>query len=123
MEPNDQLRSVNERRKTEEPATLKRYQDSSRLRLFRIIKKKFNNSFIGDLSKFETHFGSLWGHGKDEMVRTPEQEAWYELWQQCRTEILNNGNHQLRAVEMELNKYSMTWNRYQMTLPASGCQV
>lgn len=119
----DKLWEVNERRKAEEPANQKRYEERSRTNLHKVIKKKFNNTFIGDLSKFEKHFGALWGYGKDEMERTPEESAWHEVWQRCRNEVLNNGNHQLRAVETELNQYSVCWNRYQLMLPASGCRM
>jgi hypothetical protein len=114
----DKLRRVTQQRKVnEELGSQQRYQEASRRRLARILKKKITTSFIGALARFETFFGpDIWGHGKPEEDCTPEQLAWREVWEQCRTEVLNNGNNQLRAVENEIVQYCVNWNRYQTTL-------
>ena len=123
-EQEDKLRRVNQQRKSvEEPAKELRYQDASRKRLARILKKKMTTAFIGALARFEQFFGEeIWGHGKPEEECTPEQLAWREVWEECRTEVLNNGNHQWRAVENEVVQYVVAWNRYQTTLPVKEQQ-
>lgn len=105
-------------RREEGEAQADRFRDASRRRLLRILQKKLRTSFIGALAKFETHFGRLWGHGLDESECTPEQLAWREVWEQARTEVLNNGNGQLRAVEAELPLYTVVWDGYQAVMPA-----
>lgn len=91
------------------------YSNSSRERLGKITKKKLTTAFIGSISAFETKFGFLWGHNEEDP--TPEQLAMRPLWEEVRTFILNNGNNQIRALEQELTQYTVTWNRYRMTLP------
>jgi hypothetical protein len=93
-----------------------KYAANSKQRLKRICSTKMRTSFIGALSQFEGFFGLLWGHGQDDPL-TPEQEEMRKLWEQCRTEVLNNGNNQLRSLESEIDLHYVRWERYQMTLP------
>ncbi len=104
-------------RKAEAEEASKRYDESSKKRLFGILQKKIQTSFIGALSQFEQFFGELWGNRKDDSELTPEEREWRELWLQVRTNILNGGNNQIRAVQSELNQYDITWNGYRMKLP------
>ena len=116
----EQLRATHEERKrVEETGAEQRYLESSRKRLQKIITKKVTTSFIGALAKFEQHFGGLWGHGIPEDQKTEEQLAMAEIWDACRTEVLNNGNNQQRAVENELAQYTVKWNRYQLVITAA----
>ena len=39
-----------------------------------------------------------------------------ELWEEIRTEILDNGNTQLRAATNEIENYSINWERYSINL-------
>jgi hypothetical protein len=87
-----------------------KYRDSSKKRLIKNVEKKFKTTMIGSLACFEKYFGDLWGHDESEL--DPEQLRYRELWEQARTEILNNGNSQLRIAQEEIAQYSMTWNRY-----------
>lgn len=66
------------------------------------------------LSQFEMAFGELWGHGKDELT---EQEKIYRAkWDECRNNILNNGNRQIRNTMTELDMHDVVWNRYKAIL-------
>ncbi len=112
-----QLRRAMEHNRNEEQ---QRYQEASLLRLQRIIEKKMTTTFIGALARFETYFGQLWGHRRDRGELSEQELAWRELWEQCRTEVLNNGNNQLRAVEAELALYTVWWKRHQLNLPVAG---
>lgn len=100
-------------RKEEAEEAKKKYYESSQKRLLKILEKKLQTSFIGALSEFEEVFGSLWGRGKDESELTEDELHARKLWNDARTNILNNGNNQIRAVKNELNQYTVSWNRHQ----------
>ena len=53
-------------------------------------------------------------HGNLSIFDEPSEEQLKakQLWEQARTEILNNGNSQLRIAQEEIAQYTMTWNRY-----------
>lgn len=113
MDAERQLYEVNEKRKASEPlASEARYEDESRKRLGRIIDKKIMTSFIGAVAKFEEFFGHLWGHGLslDQELSESENRN-LELWNECRNEVLNNGNSQKRALQTELLLYTIKMNR------------
>lgn len=92
-----------------------KYLDASKKRLEKIIGTKIRTAFIGALAAFEEEFGFLWGHDIDGPV-TDEQKDLAQIWENVRTQILNNGNHQLRAAKQELENHLIKWNRYQYTL-------
>lgn len=93
-----------------------RYNDASKKKLAKICETKCKTGFIGALSQFEEFFGELWGH-KDSHSLTPEQQAWKEIWNECRTAVLNNGNNQIRAINNEIQQYDITWRRHERQLP------
>lgn len=115
----EKLRQVaRQRQAAEDEGADRRYQDASRKRLLKIVKKKNTTTFIGAIAKFEQHVGvHLWGHGRPEGECTPEQLAWRDIWEVCRTEILNHGNNQQRALENELGQYTVVWDRHTAVLP------
>ena len=86
------------------------YKENSRKRLLKNLEKKFKTTMIGALARFEENFGELWGHGAESL--TEEQAAWRKIWEETRTEILNNGNNQLRGAQDEIAHYTMSWDRY-----------
>jgi hypothetical protein len=92
------------------------FAEESRKRLDKIISTKMNTTFIGALAAFEKHFGLLWGASKKESERTDEEKQLYQIWQNVRTEVLNNGNNQLRALRNELQNHSISWNRHNLVM-------
>ena len=92
-----------------------KYNEDSKKRLSIILKKKLETSFIGALAAFEKEFGFLWGFEGDKPL-TKQQKEMGAIWDDVRTQVLNNGNNQLRAIQNELSQYTIKWNRYQMTL-------
>lgn len=102
--------------------------ERSQAKLLRMIEKKLTTSFIGALARFENYFGGLWAHGVDFVDLTPEEKEWRELWIQARTEILNNGNNQVRAIQQEVQLYTTKWQGHQIQLnvenncPGTTCQ-
>lgn len=93
-----------------------KYKSDSKKRLAKIADTKVRTVFIGALAKFEEKFGFLWGYGQEAPL-TPEQEELKELWIQCRTEVLNHGNNQRRALLNEIENQTVSWNRHHMSLP------
>ena len=93
------------------------FAEESRKRLDKIISQKMNTTFIGAISAFESNFGFLWGAGKKGELTEDEQHL-LNIWQRVRTDILNNGNNQLRALRNELQNHSVSWNRHTLTIKA-----
>jgi flagellar biosynthesis/type III secretory pathway chaperone len=75
--------------------------------LSKSIIKRLNTIMIGSISKFENFFGEIWGHGKDFNQLTEAEVKLFEIWQQCRDEILNNGNAQKRMLLSELDLFEI----------------
>lgn len=71
------------------------------------IIKRLNTIMIGGISKFESFFGTIWGHGKNFEELTEEEVKLFEIWQQCRDEILNNANAQKRMLISELDLFDI----------------
>ena len=98
-----------------------RYELYSKKKLISNIEKKFKTTMIGALARFEDVFGFLWGMNSERALTKNEQE-WFDKWQIVRTEILNNGNNQLRACLDEIAQYTMTCNQYQTQFIIQGKQ-
>ena len=65
------------------------------------IDKRFKTTMIGSLANFEKGFSHLWeGEGDED-----RKKYYYELWQDIRDEVLNNGNHQARSATKELKNF------------------
>lgn len=118
MSLRQQMEEAHRLRKQVYDVSHQRYLEASRRRLGEILEKKLRTTFIGAISAIEeSAFGRLWGHGLRPEERTADQQKWYDVWQQVRTKILNNGNNQLRAVHNELSLYQVEWLRYRTVLP------
>ena len=85
---------------------------SSKEELRRLLNKYIDTTMIGAIAKMEAYFGKDWGHGLKEEECTNEQLDLYDVWQQCRDEILNNGNAQKRAMNHELDLFDVQWSGY-----------
>jgi len=104
-------------RKETREKNAKKYQNDSKQRLNKIINTKMRTAFIGSLDAFERAFGYLWGIDKDsEGPLTKEEDAMLQLWLLTRNKVLTNGNNQLRALENELEQYTVNWDRYQTVI-------
>lgn len=95
--------------------------EQSRERLAKIVQTKIRTTFIGAIANIEESIGrDLWGHGLDQDECTKEQLKWRKVWEAARTEILNNGNNQLRAAMNELMNYDVTWKRHSVNMKVEG---
>lgn len=83
------------------------FEKNSKSKIQEVISTKLRTTFIGALSSVEECFGFLWGEDEDENNLTETQLKWKEIWIDCRTRILNNGNSQLRAIKNELKNYTV----------------
>lgn len=93
------------------------FAEESRKRLDKIISQKMQTTFIGAISAFESNFSFLWGSNKKGELTEDEQQL-FNIWQRVRTDILNNGNNQLRALRNELQNHNVSWNRHTLTIKA-----
>jgi hypothetical protein len=104
-----------------EPREPKEYKEDKmheqyRARLKKIIGKKFDTTMIYPLSQIEAAFGHLWGHGKPDSSLSNEEIMYKRKWDECRTNILNNGNQQKRNAYTELDMHDVEWKRFTATL-------
>jgi len=111
----DKERQLSELRKAQREEAEGRISSDSRERLKKIAAKKFQTCFIFALAEFETAFGKeLWGHNMPEESLTSEQKANKTRWQQVRTNILNKGHMQARALMAELDLHETIYNGYKV---------
>lgn len=137
MEPSyEELVKLAAKKKELVEASKQQYLANSQKRLVKIADTKFKTAFIGALSEFEKLFGFLWGYKQSGVSYTNEQTAirnllselganeafWNNLWQESRKRILDNGNNQIRALQNEIELYTVSWNRYRMVLPVLSPQ-
>jgi hypothetical protein len=94
-----------------------RFAEGSRQRLEKIITTKIRTAFIGALAAFEEHYGFLWGNDKESSNLTKEEREMQSLWIETRTQVLNNGNAQIRAAQNEISNHVIHWNRHHVELP------
>lgn len=92
------------------------HQVESDKRLRRIAEKKFKTTMIFPIAEFERAFGHIWADGKDTHDLTKEQMSHRALWQRIRSDILDNGNKQMRALLKELNSHTVEFNGYETEL-------
>jgi hypothetical protein len=109
----NKLRRITQQREADRQEAAKRYAQQSRERLRKNMETKIRTTMIGSLALVEQKFSSLWGQGKPRNQLTDAELAWETIKDELRTEILNNGNNQLRAAIAEINQYDVTWNRFQ----------
>lgn len=95
----------------------KKVLQDSLTRLQYLSTKKFKTCFVYALAEFENVFGlELWGHGLPKDQLTVLQRANRDRWQQVRTNILNKGNTQSRAMTAEMALHEIRFKGYQMDL-------
>lgn len=92
-------------------ANTERYEAHSRETLKKHITTKFRTTMIGTLAIIEEQWGYLWGHGLPEEELTDSQSDARKEWEVIRTEILNNGNNQMRAALAEIEQYTVKYNK------------
>jgi hypothetical protein len=89
----------NRRRQNEE-------RKSKRL-LCNSMKKKIETTMIGALSSIENHLGFLWD---DQNISESQRSKMKQKYNELRSEILDRGNRQSRAIESEMNSYTIHYN-------------
>lgn len=112
MREDEKLDCMANRRNALRDQGKKQYLDQSRDRLSNILTTKLKTTMIGALHQFELVFGHLWGHGKPNEELTEEEKSNRQKWNDLRTEVLNNGNNQIRGMKEELRNNTIHWNRY-----------
>jgi ribosomal 50S subunit-associated protein YjgA (DUF615 family) len=75
------------------------------------VEKRLRTTFIGALARFEAAFGRLWGQGKPPGELTEHNRVALAAWEECRKQVLDFGNNQLRAVLKELPQFDVTYKR------------
>lgn len=84
-----------------------RKKDASKEKLLKIAKKRIQTTMIGAISSIEEVFGFLLE--TDESVK--------QAFDDLRSEILDRGNNQIRALESDFSTYEIVWKKYNYQLP------
>lgn len=92
-------------------AKREQYERISKDRLRAAMETKIRTTFIGALDSIEKHFGRQWGFGLPNEQLSEREMAIAEVWNSLREEILNKGNAQLRAARLEIEEYSIHWDK------------
>lgn len=116
----EKLQYMAQQKRNDEIAIRRKYYEESRERLGKIIIKKIQTAMIGALDNFEIEFGHLWDHGKKFNELSEESKRVRRKWQRARSDILTRGNDQIRAIEKELQEYTVRWDRHQYTFSNEG---
>lgn len=88
------------------------YGRSSRDRLKQSIHKRMQTNMIGGLARFEKKFGYLWGHGQDEDDLSQKERDFRQMWDELRNDYLTFANNNIRECLIDMENYSVEWNRY-----------
>lgn len=112
--------ALRELAKRSKEAKKEKYLEDSRQRLDNIMSQKIRTSFIGALSAFEEAFGFLWRHGEPESSLNEQEREMRELYNNARTQLLNNGNNQLRAAKTEISNHIIEWKRFNTSIPITN---
>lgn len=116
MELHEQMSAAVAHRRAVTEQGKKKFALDSKRRLAENLHKKFQTAFVCPLAQIEEKFGVLWRHKKDPEKMTLDERHWWEKYQAIRNVILNNGNNQIRAMEAELQTYTVRWDRHQANL-------
>lgn len=111
MDEFQQMALFKKEKEAQKELNKKNYQVDSKERLKKIVATKMRTVMIGALSAIEEHLGFLWGHNSEEEL-TDGQAYVAELYQLLRSQILDNGNTQIRNAQTEIDMYTVEWNRY-----------
>lgn len=117
----DNFEKASKINKEDEKKLTQKHQFLSKDKLKKVAKTKMRTSFIGALSATEKYFSELWEiFPEDDEETVNEKNFWKNTWELCRAEILNNGNNQLRAMEAEIDQYSVSWDGYTRNFSKGG---
>lgn len=90
---------------------LQKRAENSKNKLKNDIEKKIKTAMIGALASIEKYFGEHIGLNDDD-VETNESEL-LTAWDNCRKEILDKGNKQIRIAKEEIDLYEVNYQGYQ----------
>jgi predicted esterase YcpF (UPF0227 family) len=93
------------------------YQSQSKARLKKILEGKMRTIMIGAIASIEEAFYS-WLKLKG--TRTLDEQDFFEAFQDCRSQILDKGNTQIRNLEEEISQYIVDWKRYNYEISRKG---
>lgn len=102
-------RLVKQRQVDDKKINLKRSKDKLRA----AAKQKITTTMVGAIARCEEYFGELWGKHTREEDCNDEQLDYFLIWRECREEIFNHGNSQIRAIEKELDLYDIDYKGVQ----------
>lgn len=90
-----------------------KYLEQSKQRLKNIVDKKIQTTMIGALSAFEE---IILGSVFFDNLPDEEKVELEDLYNKCRSKILDTGNTAKRNLTEEFQHYTINWDRYTVNL-------
>lgn len=87
----------------------------SRESLKKLVAKRIQTTMIGALAAIEEKFKDFWTP-KDGDKMTEEQQSLYNIFQEIRSSILDNGNNQIRLLEKDIEQFDVEARQYTIQL-------
>ena len=87
----------------------------SRENLRKIVAKRIQTTMIGALAAIEEKFKEFWEPEEGEKMNK-EQQNLYNLFQEIRSSILDNGNNQIRLLEKDIENFDVEARQYHIQL-------
>lgn len=92
---------------------INRKLEADKDKLQQVVSKAMKTIMIGAIASIEEKFGELWGSGQmDE-----EQQKFYNVFMECRKDILDKGNNQIRNCKTLMDGYTVEYSGFSITLP------
>lgn len=107
------IKNINFNKNTEAAKEL--HGKESREKLENIITKRIKTTMIGAVAAVEESLKQFWDNGGEKL--TEEQERIFNLFQEMRSKILDNGNNQIRLIEKDLDNFNVELKIYHISFP------
>lgn len=87
--------------------------EADKEKLQQIISKSMKTIMIGAIASIEEKFGDLWN--SDQL--SDEHRKLYDVFMECRKDILDKGNNQIRNCKAMMDGYTVEYSGFSITLP------
>ena len=98
--------------KNNELAKEKHYQESKN-QLINVVEKRIKTTMIGAIATIEESLSCFWKTEEGSM--NEEQKQIYNIFQDMRSKILDNGNNQIRLLEKDVDNFNIEAKKYHIS--------
>lgn len=92
---------------------------AARLKLRSLVEKRIKTTMIGALAAIEDKLKEFWTPDDNKPLNT-EQQKLFNLFQEIRANILDNGNNQIRLLENDIDNFNVEQRTYHLEFRKKG---